>query len=89
MSGEKTDRLIGILKKLGATHYISGPSAKAYLESDKLEAAGISLEYMVYQYPPYAQLFPPYEPSVSVLDLLFMAGPNAPDLIWPSAPVVA
>ena len=30
--GEQTDRLISILKHLNAKHYISGPSAKAYIE---------------------------------------------------------
>ena len=51
--GRKTDRLLGILHHLGATHYITGPAAKAYLEEDKLAQHNISLEYMSYQYPVY------------------------------------
>jgi hypothetical protein len=80
--GTKTDRLVSILRHLGATHYVSGPSAKDYLEEDKLTANGISLEYMVYNYPDYPQLYPPYDPQVSILDLLFMTGPEAPRYIW-------
>jgi hypothetical protein len=80
--GDKTDRLVGILQKLGATHYISGPSARDYLEEDKLAAAGITLEYMVYDYPEYQQLYPPFDPQVSILDLLFVAGPAAHKHIW-------
>jgi hypothetical protein len=80
--GVKTDRLLGILRAVGATHYISGPSARGYLEEDRLRAGGISLEYMVYDYPEYPQLYPPYEPQVSILDLLFMTGPEAPRYIW-------
>lgn len=80
--GSKTDRLVGILQKLGADHYISGPSARDYLEEEKLAAAGITLEYMAYDYPAYEQLYPPYDPQVSVLDLLFMAGPEAQKYIW-------
>ncbi len=76
-SGQKTDRLISILKKVGATHYISGPSAREYIEPEKFEAAGISLEYMHYDYPEYPQLYPPYDPTVSILDLLVMTGPEA------------
>ena len=76
-TGEKTDRLISILIPLGVSHYISGPSANTYLEEDKLAQAGISLEYMVYNYPPYEQLYPPYDPQVSILDLLMMKGPKA------------
>jgi hypothetical protein len=76
-SGQKTDRLIQVLSAVGATHYISGPSAQDYIENDKFKEAGITLEYMVYNYPEYTQLYPPFEPQVSVLDLLFMTGPDA------------
>lgn len=81
-SGQKTDRLIQILTGLGATHYISGPSARSYIEEDKFRAAGIQLEYMEYNYPDYPQLYPPFDPQISILDLLFMTGPHAPDYIF-------
>jgi len=77
LSGGKTDRLLQVLTRVGATHYISGPSAAVYLEGDKLTAAGITFEYMRYDYQEYPQLYPPYDPYVSILDLLFMAGPEA------------
>jgi hypothetical protein len=80
--GTKTDRLVDLLQKVGATHYISGPSAKEYLETDKLAAAGISLEWMSYDYPEYPQLYLPYDPQVSIIDLLFMTGPLASTYIW-------
>lgn len=76
--GQKTDRLIQILTQLGADHYLSGPSAQSYIEEEKFQAAGIKLEYMEYNYPQYPQLYPPFDPYVSVLDLLFMTGPEAP-----------
>jgi len=82
IAGSKTDRLLEILTRIGATHYISGPSAKAYLEVEKLERAGISVEWMVYDYPEYEQLHPPYQPGVSILDLLFMKGAAAGEYIW-------
>jgi hypothetical protein len=77
VDGQKTDRLIQILTKVGTTHYISGPSARDYIEQDKFDAAGITLEYIVYGYPEYPQLYPPYDPQVSIVDLLFMTGPNS------------
>lgn len=80
--GDKTARLIDILKKVGATHYISGPSAKDYIESEKFANAGITLEYMNYNYPEYPQLHGPFEGAVSILDLLFNVGPDAPKYIW-------
>ena len=75
--GQKTDRLISVLREVGATQYISGPSARDYIEPDKFRDAGIALEYMHYDYPEYVQLYPPYDPFVSILDLLFMVGPDA------------
>ena len=85
--GVKTDRLIDVLAKVAATHYISGPAAKDYMEQDKLTDAGITLEYMRYDYPDYPQLGADFDPHVSILDLLFMTGPNAAGYIWESAPV--
>ena len=80
--GSKTDRLIWILKKVGATHYISGPSAADYIEREKFEEAGITLEFMAYDYPQYPQLHGNFQPQVSVLDLLFNVGPDAGKYIW-------
>lgn len=77
ISGIKNDRVISILKNVGATHYISGPSAQEYIELDTFKNAGIELEYMSYDYPPYPQRFPPFDPNVSILDLMFMTGPDA------------
>lgn len=77
ITGIKTERLINILTRIGATHYISGPSARDYIEEEKFQEAGITLEYMQYDYPPYPQLYPPYDPNISIIDLLFMTGPQA------------
>jgi len=82
VSGTKTSRLLEILKQVGATHYISGPAAKDYLDEAKLSNAGISVEYMVYEYPIYPQFYPPFDPQVSILDLLFVKGPESPKYIW-------
>ncbi len=77
IEGQKTARLIQILQRVGATHYISGPSAQDYIEPEQFAAAGITLEYMQYNYPAYPQLYATYEPFVSALDLLLMTGPQA------------
>jgi hypothetical protein len=74
--------LIWILNKVGATQYISGPSATDYIQRKKFEEAGISLEFMVYDYPEYPQLYGNFLPQVSILDLLFNVGPDAGKFIW-------
>lgn len=85
VEGVKSDRLLSVLGAVGSRHYISGPSARAYINEPKVSAAGVSVEYMTYEYPEYSQLHPPYDPFVSILDLLFMEGPEAGRLIWTAA----
>jgi hypothetical protein len=84
IQGSRTTRLIEILRRVGADHYISGPSARDYVQTDEFATAGIRLEYMEYEYPEYPQLHPPYDPHVTVLDLLFMTGDRALDFIAPA-----
>lgn len=85
IDGIKTDRLIQILQRVGANHYISGPSARHYIEQEKFHQAGITLEYMEYNYPEYPQLYPPFDPNVTILDLLFMTGERASDYFLQTA----
>ena len=59
VQGEKTDRLISILKTIGADHYISGPSAQDYIDPQLFAKARITLEYMQYTYPEILPAFPP------------------------------
>lgn len=83
VNGRKTERLIGILEKVGATKYISGPSARDYIDEPLFVEAGIELVYKEYPgYPAYHQCFSPFSPLVTVLDLLFNAGPEASHYIW-------
>jgi hypothetical protein len=75
---DRVDRLIAICSELGADTYLSGPAAKAYLDESRFLQAGIEVRFMDYSgYPEYTQLYPPFEHSVSALDLLFNAGPDA------------
>jgi hypothetical protein len=70
-----SQRLIDICKQAGATSYYSGPSAKAYLEEDRFQKENIEVCYLDYSdYPEYPQLYPPFNHSVSILDLLFNTG---------------
>lgn len=74
----KTERLMGLCKQTGAAEYISGPTAKGYINETLFNEAGIKLSYMDYSnYPVYNQLFPPFEHKVSIIDLIFNEGPNA------------
>lgn len=73
-----SERLIDLCRAVGATEYLSGPSASNYLDVAALEAAGIAVRFADYSgYPDYPQPHGPFEHAVSVLDLLFCTGPRA------------
>ena len=77
-TGRKTERLVSLCKQAGATSYISGPAARAYLDEELFASEKIELQYMDYSgYPEYPQLFSPFEHQVSVIDLIFNEGPEA------------
>lgn len=76
--GGRNQRLIDLCIKSGATDYLSGPSARAYLDERAFARAGITVRFADYHgYPEYPQLHPPFAHAVSVLDLLFCTGPRA------------
>jgi hypothetical protein len=81
LSGRKTDRLIQICRACAATRYLSGPSARNYIEAYKFAAVGVEVEYMVYDYPPYPQQFGPFIEGASIVDLLFNCGPKSIEYI--------
>jgi hypothetical protein len=81
LTGRKTDRLIQICRACGATRYLSGPSARNYIEPEKFAAIGVEIEYMVYRYPPYPQQFGPFVEGASIVDLLFNCGPTSIEFI--------
>ena len=71
----RTARLVSLCQQAGATEYLSGPSARDYIDEAAFDRAGIRLRFVDYRgYPPYPQLYPPFVHGVSALDLLFNAG---------------
>lgn len=75
-SGNKTDRLIPLLKAVDADSFIEGVAGKDYLEVQKLRDAGVETFWFEYHHPVYPQKgeFIPY---LSALDLLFNTGDGA------------
>lgn len=75
---DPTERLLSISEQAGATTYVSGPAAKAYMDVDLFAARGIDIEWFEYgPYPEYEQPHPPFEHGVSVVDLLLCTGDRA------------
>ena len=83
LAGHKSERLLDLVRQLGTTTYVSGPSARDYMDLDAFTEAGIAVEFFDYSgYPEYPQLHPAFEHGVSIVDLLFQTGPDAPRYIW-------
>jgi len=86
VTGAKTERLINLLKKVEATVYLSGPTAKGYLDENLFRENGIRLEYKTYDYPPYPQLWGEFVGTVTVLDLIANTGPEARGFLKSTTP---
>lgn len=83
LEGKGSERLLMLLKKMGATDYISGPSAQGYLDVEAYARHGVRVHWKDYsQYSEYPQLHGPYEPNLSIVDLLLNCGDEAPRYIW-------
>ena len=82
-TGRGQERILSLLMAVGADMYISGPAGRAYLEPERFRERGIALLWKEYEgYPEYPQFFPPFDHGVSILDVLFQVGPDAPGYIW-------
>jgi hypothetical protein len=84
--GAKTERLIDLLRKLGADVYLSGPTAKDYIDPADFRRAGIKLEYKTYDYEPYPQLGTGFMGNVSILDMIANCGKDSARFLRSRAP---
>ena len=71
----KSERLVGIIQALDGAKYLSGPSARSYLDTSLFTANEIEVIWMEYpDYPQYAQQDQKNQTGVSIIDTLLMAG---------------
>ena len=79
LDGDRSGRLLNICRQLEATIYLSGPSARDYLDETLFNDAGVAVEWVDYSgYPEHRQLHPPFRHDVSIVDLLLNEGHEAP-----------
>lgn len=75
----KSERLVDLCQQAGASEYLSGPAARDYLDESLFAAQGIAVSWFDYSgYPQYPQQWGDFTHGVSILDLLFNCGPDAP-----------
>ena len=72
--GTSSAMLVDLLQKAGATRYISGQGARAYLDADLFEKARIELVWQNFRHPVYSQAHGAFIPMLSSIDALFNCG---------------
>lgn len=72
--GHKNELLVDILRKVGATRYLSGLGARSYFDPIPFSKAGIAVDWQDFKHPVYPQLHGEFIPYLSSIDLLFNCG---------------
>ena len=72
----KNDLLIGILKKLKSSHYLSGLGAKSYISESKFQKNKIKLYWNNFEIIKYEQFNNSHDfvGDLSIIDMLFNCG---------------
>jgi len=81
VDGNSTDRLISICKCLNADTYISGTGAYDYIDAAKFAKENIKLNFQNFTHPAYNQLYSPFIPYMSTMDLIFNYGRKSPSIL--------
>ncbi|WP_211444857.1 WbqC family protein [Collimonas humicola] len=75
----KSERLADLCEQAGGAEYVSGPAAKDYIEEHFFTERNIKLTWFNYEgYPEHPQLWGEFTHGVSIVDLLFNCGKDAP-----------
>jgi len=74
-------RIIDICNALKADTYLSGVGGKEYLDEELFAHSDIQLIYQNFTHPEYKQCYEPFEPFMSVVDLVFNHGDNSLDIL--------
>jgi hypothetical protein len=81
IEGKGTELLLSICKILNADVYLSGRFGKDYLVDEQFHKNGIKVIYQEFKHPTYTQLFKPFIPNMSVIDLIFNHGEKSLNII--------
>jgi len=79
ISESKTVKIINIVKTIGGTEYLSGPSGKNYLDESEFKRHGIKLKYFAYKLPRKKQISSRFQ--YSMFHWMLKEGYNCKSLI--------
>jgi hypothetical protein len=77
IEGKRSERLVNICNHFQADTYLSGDSAKSYLQDDLFKDAGIDVQWQNYQHPTYDQQHGAFISHLSIVDLVMNMGPDS------------
>lgn len=81
VDGSRSQLLLAICQRAGATEYLSGISGRDYLDTALFEEAGIRVTFQEFHHPIYQQAYDPFVPGLSSIDLLLNYGAVALDVL--------
>lgn len=81
LTDEPTERLIDICKWVGSDRYLSGKDGINYLDIERFRKEGIEVIFQDFHSPVYDQLYGPFEPDLSIIDILFNHGKGSLEII--------
>jgi hypothetical protein len=79
--GKKSDLVLDMCIKLGASEYIFGEQGKDYADVKSFADNDIRAFFQKYNHPVYPQINGPFLPFLSVIDLLFNVGPASREIL--------
>lgn len=79
--GEKSELVLDMCRKLGASSYIFGSQGHGYADVAAFTAAGVRAHFQEYKHPIYPQLHGAFASHLSAIDLLFNVGPGSREVL--------
>ena len=79
--GESSRRLLGLVKEVEGTAYLTGHGAKNYLDHELFESEGVEVGYMDYQIAQYEQNYGEFTPYVTCLDAIAHLGKGTKSIL--------
>ena len=74
LTQSKSSLILEICVAVGASHYLSGPFGRSYLDLDMFRDRGIKVSFHDYSHPSYSQFHGGFQAYMSIVDLLFNLG---------------
>ncbi len=83
--GTSGELLLSLCKEVGAKQYLSGISGREYLDETLFKTENIKVQYQEFYHPIYKQVYEPFKPCMSAIDMLFNCGDEAGSLLISSS----